>query len=136
MKFSTMRAMGLVFMASIFFGLTAIAAEQEQGPHGGKIIKPKPGQTYEVVTPKRSKEMKVYTTTVSEPLPNEMMVKVIQLKGPESRIHLQLIQKDASEAYYSGIVPANVSVSGGVRYEFEFMKTKELPPLPEKKDVP
>ena len=136
MEFLRKFKMSGVSVFLICIALSSQAADSEKGPHGGKVFKAKKGQSYEVVTQETSKEMKVYTTTVSEPLPNEMVIKVVPIKGPLSRIKLQLNQKDANESYYSGIVPANVSISGGVKFEFEFMKKKSLPAPVEHKESP
>ncbi len=122
---------GLFLVTTLLtFSASAEQSTEKAGPHGGTMYHQKKGQAYEVVIHESSKEMKVYTTTVAEKLPNEMTVKVFQGKEPQSSIKLQLVQKDPKEAYYLGMVPANIAIAGGVRFEFEFFKKKKSAPSP------
>ena len=113
------------FIAVVFlvygsvYGLTLAAGLS--GPHGGQMIQNQ-GIDYELVNNVREHKIQIYAPPrAGSDLPSSLSVKVKKNDTLFEHIHLTLSPGvEPNTPSYSALVPASISISGGITFEIEF----------------
>ena len=113
----------------LFFGfvfgfnnlITNTLADGATGPHGGQVIQ-NDGLKYEVVNNILDHQIQVYAPQHSaREKPSSITLKIKKNDTVIDRIHLLLVpDEDPNTPSYTGKVPANISISGGISFDIDF----------------
>jgi hypothetical protein len=88
------------------------------GIHGGRVIVEK-GRQYEVVANPGLHQIKVYAAPIVGP-PSSTLTVYLRSRGrPRNPVKLVLSGISRDSWIYSGLIPAGILISGGVRVEVE-----------------
>jgi hypothetical protein len=100
------------------FGFLRWALAAIPGIHGGKVIVEK-GRQYEIVANPGLHQIKVYAAPIVGP-PSSTLTVYLRSRGrPRNPLKLVLSEVSRDSWTYSGLVPAGILISGGVRVEVD-----------------
>ena len=106
------------FLAVFGFLRLSLAGE---ALHGGAIIQHE-GEQFEVVALPETHQFHVYSPLDWAESHSKMTLKLKQKGRPTIKVSLQLNETTPDSAIYSGLIPSNILVTGGVRFEINGSK--------------
>ncbi len=74
---------------------------------------------YRIVSTPKNRELNVYVTGNTKDLPSVLVLQVKRKSKLLEKVQLKLDQRDPEHSRYIGIVPASVSISGGITFDLE-----------------
>ena len=117
MRFTLEKKIGVFWLINLLvLGFLRTSLASIPASHGGTLVEYQ-GTDYEIVNEEATHQIRVYTPAVVGPSRTKLMLTLKRKNFPTEHIHLQLTSVTPESLVYTGIVPARVLISGGIRFE-------------------
>lgn len=102
----------------MLLGLLMAVFSHAQTQVDGTLIK-KGGLEYKITPLSKVRKIRVDVLGDKAKLPNEMVVQLKKEGKILDRVKVKLDEQSPEKSHYTGIIPANIMISGGITFEIE-----------------